>query len=77
VPLILSGGLSAKNVAAGIAAAAPHGLFAVDTASRTEAAPGRKDPQKLRSFFSAVQRAGALLGEGGGLGAPAAVGTST
>jgi phosphoribosylanthranilate isomerase len=74
VPLILSGGLSAENVAAGIAAAAPHGLFAVDTASRTEAAPGRKDPQKLRAFFSEVQRAGALLPAPSGRGEPAAVG---
>ena len=61
VPLILSGGLHAGNVAAGIAAAADHGLYAVDTASGTEAAPGRKDPERLREFFAAVaagQRAG-------------------
>jgi len=29
---------------------------AVDTASGTEAAPGRKDPHKLRAFFDAVKR---------------------
>jgi phosphoribosylanthranilate isomerase len=51
VPLILSGGLTAGNVAAAIAATAP---YAVDTASGTESAPGRKDPDKLRDFFAAV-----------------------
>ena len=28
--------------------------YAVDSASGTEAAPGRKDPQKLRAFIAAV-----------------------
>jgi phosphoribosylanthranilate isomerase len=28
---------------------------AVDTASGTEAAPGKKDPEKLRAFFSALR----------------------
>ena len=51
VPLILSGGLTAENVAAAIAATAP---YAVDTASGTESAPGRKDPDRLRDFFAAV-----------------------
>jgi phosphoribosylanthranilate isomerase len=54
VPLILSGGLSAENVAAGIAVAQP---FAVDSASGTEAAPGHKDAEKLRAFFAAVASA--------------------
>jgi phosphoribosylanthranilate isomerase len=31
--------------------------FAVDTASGTEAAPGRKDPEKLTAFFRAVEAA--------------------
>jgi len=53
VPLILSGGLNADNVAEAIAIARP---FAVDTASGTEQAPGRKDPRKLRAFFDAVER---------------------
>jgi phosphoribosylanthranilate isomerase len=57
VPLILSGGLNAQNVAEAIAVARPH---AVDTASGTEAAPGHKDPQKLRAFFEAVN--GAAVG---------------
>jgi phosphoribosylanthranilate isomerase len=52
VPLILSGGLRPENVAAGVAAVHP---FAVDTASGTEAAPGRKDPDRLRAFFDAVR----------------------
>lgn len=53
VPLILSGGLDAHNVGAAIATVHPH---AVDTASGTEAAPGRKDPERLRAFFDAVAR---------------------
>jgi phosphoribosylanthranilate isomerase len=53
VPLILSGGLNAENVAEAIAVTRP---YAVDTASGTEAAPGRKDPSRLRAFFEAVER---------------------
>jgi phosphoribosylanthranilate isomerase len=52
VPLILSGGLRPENVAEAIAAVRP---FAVDTASGTEMAPGRKDPEKLRAFFAQAQ----------------------
>lgn len=59
VPLILSGGLSAENVADAIARADRLGPrarpFAVDTASGTEAAPGRKDPEALRAFFGEVR----------------------
>jgi phosphoribosylanthranilate isomerase len=51
VPLILSGGLTAENVGAGIAALAP---FGVDTASGTESAPGVKDPGRLAAFAAAV-----------------------
>jgi phosphoribosylanthranilate isomerase len=54
VPLILSGGLNPENVAEAIAIAHP---YAVDTASGTEAAPGRKEPERLRAFFAAVQAA--------------------
>jgi phosphoribosylanthranilate isomerase len=53
VPLILSGGLEADNVGEAIALTRP---YAVDTASGTEAAPGRKDPDKLRAFFQAVEQ---------------------
>lgn len=51
-PLILGGGLTPENVAEALALVQP---FAVDTASGTETAPGRKDPAKLRAFFAAVQ----------------------
>ncbi len=50
-PVILSGGLTAENVAAGIAAVGP---YAVDVASGTEAAPGVKDPDKLAAFMAAA-----------------------
>jgi phosphoribosylanthranilate isomerase len=56
VPLILSGGLNPQNVAEAVALVRPYG---VDTASGTEAAPGHKDPQKLRAFFEAVEGAAA------------------
>jgi phosphoribosylanthranilate isomerase len=52
IPLILSGGLTAENVAEGIAAAQP---YAVDVASGTEAEPGVKDPGKVRDFIEAAQ----------------------
>jgi phosphoribosylanthranilate isomerase len=54
-PLILSGGLTADNVGQAIAAVRPSG---VDSASGTEAEPGRKDPAKLTAFFGAVEAAG-------------------
>jgi phosphoribosylanthranilate isomerase len=57
VPLILSGGLTAENVADGIAAVDP---YAVDVASGTEAAPGIKDPAKLRAFMAAAAPAEVL-----------------
>ena len=49
--IILAGGLTSENVAQAIATAGPA---AVDAASGTEAAPGKKDPAKLRAFFKAV-----------------------
>jgi phosphoribosylanthranilate isomerase len=51
IPAILSGGLTAENVAAGIAAVDP---WAVDVASGVEASPGVKDPEKLRAFVAAA-----------------------
>ena len=53
-PLILSGGLGPTNVGEAIERVRP---YAVDTASGTESAPGHKDPEKLRDFFAAVDRA--------------------
>ena len=52
VPVILSGGLTAHNVADAIAATRP---FAVDVASGVELSPGRKDPAKLQAFADAVR----------------------
>lgn len=54
VPVVLSGGLTPDNVGQGIDAATP---FAVDSASGTEAEPGRKDPERVRAFFRAVAAA--------------------
>lgn len=51
--IILAGGLTPDNVAQAIAIAQPE---AVDTASGTEAEPGKKDPAKLRAFFAAIGR---------------------
>ncbi|HEX8074265.1 MAG TPA: phosphoribosylanthranilate isomerase [Thermoleophilaceae bacterium] len=56
VPLVLSGGLHAGNVAGAIAAVRP---FAVDSASGTEAEPGRKDPARVEALFEAVREADA------------------
>jgi phosphoribosylanthranilate isomerase len=53
-PVVLSGGLTPDNVGQAIEAAHP---FAVDTASGTEAEPGRKDPAKVAAFFRAVAAA--------------------
>ena len=52
VPLVLAGGLTAENVAAGIAATAP---WAVDVSSGVEAAPGVKDPERVEAFVAAVR----------------------
>lgn len=53
-PIILAGGLTPDNIALAIRTAQPQ---AVDVASGVEAAPGKKDPEKLRAFFEAVRKA--------------------
>ncbi|HEV8150354.1 MAG TPA: bifunctional indole-3-glycerol-phosphate synthase TrpC/phosphoribosylanthranilate isomerase TrpF [Gemmatimonadales bacterium] len=57
--VILAGGLHPENVAR----AAALGSFALDVSSGVEAAPGRKDPNRLRDFFQARRR---LPGRGDG-----------
>jgi phosphoribosylanthranilate isomerase len=52
--VVLSGGLTPENVGDAISVVRP---FAVDTASGTEAEPGRKDPAKLEAFFAGVAAA--------------------
>jgi phosphoribosylanthranilate isomerase len=56
--IILAGGLTPENVAEAILAVRP---FAVDVASGVESFPGKKDPAKLRAFFSEVARANRSL----------------
>lgn len=50
-PVILSGGLTAANVAEGIGLVKP---YAVDVSSGVERTPGIKDPQKIRDFMTAA-----------------------
>ena len=50
--MILAGGLTPANVREAISMVRP---YAVDVASGVEAAPGIKDPGKLRAFMEAVK----------------------
>jgi phosphoribosylanthranilate isomerase len=53
--LVAAGGLNPDNVAEAIATLRPWG---VDVASGVEAAPGRKDPEKVRRFVANARAAG-------------------
>jgi phosphoribosylanthranilate isomerase len=52
--LIAAGGLNPANVAEAIATLHPWG---VDVASGVEAAPGKKDPAKVREFVTRARTA--------------------
>lgn len=54
-PVILAGGLRKENVKAAIEAVRP---YAIDLCSGVESRPGKKDPEKLKSFMDEVRNVG-------------------
>lgn len=57
--LVLAGGLNAANVRQAIAQVRPYG---VDVSSGVEAAPGVKDPERIRRFVAAARQAAREMG---------------
>ena len=57
--MVAAGGLNPANVAEAIAALRPWG---VDAVSGVEAAPGRKDPAKVREFVRRARTATRVMG---------------
>lgn len=53
VPVLLAGGINPDNAAAGLEAVRPDGL---DLCSGVEAAPGKRDPEKVRALMQAVRQ---------------------
>lgn len=51
-PVIVAGGLTPENVSLCVETTRPYG---VDVSSGVEAAPGRKDPEKLRTFLTSAR----------------------
>lgn len=58
LPLVLAGGLTPENVRQAVEIVQP---WAVDVASGVEAAPGKKDPPKVRAFVAEARQALARL----------------
>jgi phosphoribosylanthranilate isomerase len=53
-PIILAGGISPENIAEALAVARPN---AIDLSSSIEISPGKKDPERMRRLFAAINAA--------------------